>query len=133
MTANCLRAGVAALQSALDAVNSGSVNNVLVTVSDVRVGAPGGEAEQSFGDGLVDRRNSGVGTDDTLLPDELDLNEDGTPDCYDGGAEFDDLASSIYHAWDPAGLTHGGDGILGEVTSAQMVTYPEVECYWIIL
>ena len=50
---NCLRAGVSALQAALDAVSSGSVNSVLVTVSDVRVGAPGGDAEQSFGDGAA--------------------------------------------------------------------------------
>lgn len=50
---NGLRAGIAALQAAVDAVNAGSLEKVLVTVSDLRVGAVGGDAEQSFGDGAA--------------------------------------------------------------------------------
>ncbi len=50
---NCLRAGVSALQAAVDAVNAGSLNSVLVTVSDMRLGDLGGESEQAFGDGAA--------------------------------------------------------------------------------
>ncbi|MCK4340243.1 MAG: thrombospondin type 3 repeat-containing protein [Phycisphaerae bacterium] len=64
----------------------------------------------------------GSGDDDSkpILPDELDTNEDGHKDWYDGPAEFDDLPSSMYHrAYDSniSGLFYGGDGRLGEVTS----------------
>jgi hypothetical protein len=96
----------------------------------------------SYGNGTVDDRNSGVGSGDTLYPDELDINDDGVVDVFDGEAEFDDLASSIYHAYSPeyklielaapeypvlaglwaSGVLHGGDGLLGEVTSAKTPT-----------
>jgi 3-hydroxy-3-methylglutaryl CoA synthase len=46
-----LRAGLSALLSAVDAVNAGSLKSVLVTASDLRMGAPGGEHEQALGDG----------------------------------------------------------------------------------
>ena len=49
--ANCLRAGTSALLSALDAVNAGSLKNVLVTVADTRLAGAVGEDEQAFGDG----------------------------------------------------------------------------------
>ncbi|MGD8453615.1 MAG: thrombospondin type 3 repeat-containing protein [Phycisphaerae bacterium] len=52
-----------------------------------------------------------------ILPDTLDSDNNGTPDYYDGPAEFDDLPSSIYHARSISGLGYGGDGRLGEVTS----------------
>jgi 3-hydroxy-3-methylglutaryl CoA synthase len=51
--ANCLRAGVTALLSAMDAVNSGSLKNVLVAISDMRMGGAGGEDEQALGDGAA--------------------------------------------------------------------------------
>jgi 3-hydroxy-3-methylglutaryl CoA synthase len=51
--ANCLRAGVTALLSAMDAVNSGSAKNVLVAISDMRLGGAGGEDEQNLGDGAA--------------------------------------------------------------------------------
>lgn len=51
--ANGLRAGITALLSALDAVNSGSLNKVLVTAADTRVGGASGEQEQDFGDGAA--------------------------------------------------------------------------------
>jgi len=51
--ANCLRAGTGALLAALDAVNSGSLKNVLVTASDTRLGGATGEDEQAFGDGAA--------------------------------------------------------------------------------
>ncbi len=54
-----------------------------------------------------------------ILPDTLDANNDGNFDYYDGPAEFDDLPSSIYHARSVSGLDYGGDGRLGEVTSAR--------------
>jgi len=50
---NCLRAGVAALLSAIDAVNSGSLKSVLVTMADMRLGDVGGEFEQASGDGAA--------------------------------------------------------------------------------
>ena len=48
---NSLRSGSNALASAIDAVKAQSANSVIVTAADCRQGAPGGEAEQSFGDG----------------------------------------------------------------------------------
>ncbi len=47
---NSLRAATAALRSALDAVASGSVGQVLVTASDCRLGYPRSSYEQTFGD-----------------------------------------------------------------------------------
>jgi 3-hydroxy-3-methylglutaryl CoA synthase len=51
--ANCLRAGTSALLSAMDAVNSGSLKNVLVAIADMRMGGAGGEDEQMLGDGAA--------------------------------------------------------------------------------
>jgi len=51
--ANCLRAGVTALLSAMDAVNSGALKNVLVAITDMRMGGAGGEDEQMLGDGAA--------------------------------------------------------------------------------
>jgi 3-hydroxy-3-methylglutaryl CoA synthase len=50
---NSLRAGTTALKSALDAVKSGSADQVLVTASDYRTGAPKGRFEQLLGDGAA--------------------------------------------------------------------------------
>jgi len=50
---NSLRAGVSALMAAIDAVNGGSLNSVLVTASDLRMGTPGGEHENALGDGAA--------------------------------------------------------------------------------
>jgi hydroxymethylglutaryl-CoA synthase len=50
---NSLRAGTTALKSALDAVKSGSADQVLVTASDCRTGAPKGRFEQLLGDGAA--------------------------------------------------------------------------------
>ncbi len=50
---NSLRAGTTALRSALDAVKSGSAEQVLVTASDCRTGAPKGRFEQLLGDGAA--------------------------------------------------------------------------------
>jgi hydroxymethylglutaryl-CoA synthase len=51
--ANCLRAGATALLSAMDAVKSGALKNVLVAISDMRMGGAGGEDEQGLGDGAA--------------------------------------------------------------------------------
>jgi hydroxymethylglutaryl-CoA synthase len=51
--ANSLRASTIAVRSAIDAVNSGSAANVLVTASDCRMGAVRGTLEQVFGDGAA--------------------------------------------------------------------------------
>jgi hydroxymethylglutaryl-CoA synthase len=48
--ANSLRAGTQAFRAALDAVVSGSASQVLVTVSDCRMGYPRSNYEQTFGD-----------------------------------------------------------------------------------
>ncbi len=48
-----LRAGTAALRSAIDAVEAGSAHNVLVVVGDCRMGAPGSGLERNGGDGAV--------------------------------------------------------------------------------
>lgn len=47
---NSLRSGTIALDSALDAVSSGSTDEVIVTASDCRMGAPKGRFEQILGD-----------------------------------------------------------------------------------
>jgi 3-hydroxy-3-methylglutaryl CoA synthase len=51
--ANGLRAGTAALRSALDAVASGSVKNLLAVAADCRLGYPQSDSEQAFGDGAA--------------------------------------------------------------------------------
>jgi hydroxymethylglutaryl-CoA synthase len=51
--ANSLRAGAAALRSALDAVSSGSAKNLMVVAADCRLGYPQSESEQAFGDGAA--------------------------------------------------------------------------------
>lgn len=48
-----LRSGTIALNSAIDAVKSGSSENVIVAVSDCRMGAGKSQFEQHFGDGAV--------------------------------------------------------------------------------
>lgn len=48
---NSLRAGTLAMRSALDAITAGSAKQVLVTIADCRMGAPGSELEQNSGDG----------------------------------------------------------------------------------
>jgi 3-hydroxy-3-methylglutaryl CoA synthase/uncharacterized OB-fold protein len=48
---NSLRAGTLAMRSALDAIAAGSARQVMVTVADCRMGAPGSEVEQLSGDG----------------------------------------------------------------------------------
>lgn len=81
------------------------------------------------GDGTVNPDSSGVGSGQTILPDELDRNSDDIPDRYDGPAEWDDLPSSIYHAKSTSGLGYGGDGAFGEVTSVQNVNYGDAPPY----
>lgn len=51
--ANSLKAGTTALLSAADAVEAGSLGQVLVTASDIRMGAASGQNEQLFGDGAA--------------------------------------------------------------------------------
>jgi 3-hydroxy-3-methylglutaryl CoA synthase len=46
-----IRAGTAALKSAMDAVKGGSAKNILVAAGDSRRGEPGSDSEQLFGDG----------------------------------------------------------------------------------
>jgi hydroxymethylglutaryl-CoA synthase len=48
---NSLRAGTLAMRSALDAITAGSARQLMVTVADCRMGAPGSEVEQVSGDG----------------------------------------------------------------------------------
>jgi hydroxymethylglutaryl-CoA synthase len=50
---NSLRAGTGAFRAALDAVNGGSADNVVVVASDCRLGYPRSDYEQHFGDGAV--------------------------------------------------------------------------------
>jgi len=50
---NSLRAGTAALKAGIDSVKAGSFKNVLVVVSDCRLGSPGSILERNFGDGAV--------------------------------------------------------------------------------
>jgi hydroxymethylglutaryl-CoA synthase len=50
---NSLRAGTTALRAALDAVNSGSAQNIIVVASDCRLGYPSSDYEQNFGDAAV--------------------------------------------------------------------------------
>jgi len=50
---NSLRAGTSALRAALDAVNSGSAQNIIVVSADCRLGYPRSDYEQNFGDGAV--------------------------------------------------------------------------------
>jgi len=73
--------------------------------------------DAALGDGSVDVQQYPDALSAPILPDELDLNDDDMPDVFDGGSEFDDLPSSIYHARSTSGLGYGGDLIFGEVTS----------------
>lgn len=50
---NSLRSGSIAMKAAIDAVKSGSAEQVVVTASDCRRGAPQGRFEQLLGDGAV--------------------------------------------------------------------------------
>jgi 3-hydroxy-3-methylglutaryl CoA synthase len=50
---NSLRAGTSALRAALDAVNSGSTENIIVVAADCRLGYPRSDYEQNFGDAAV--------------------------------------------------------------------------------
>ena len=50
---NSLRAGSLALKSAIDAVQSGSANNIIVIASDCRLGAAQSTFEQTLGDGAA--------------------------------------------------------------------------------
>ena len=56
-----IRAGMAALRSALDAVNGGSAKNILVAAADSRRGEPGSDSEQLFGDGAAAVMVGGAG------------------------------------------------------------------------
>jgi hydroxymethylglutaryl-CoA synthase len=49
--AHSLRAGTAALRSAIDAVKAGSAKKMMVAAADARLGIPGSAYEQNFGDG----------------------------------------------------------------------------------
>jgi 3-hydroxy-3-methylglutaryl CoA synthase len=51
--ANSLRAGTAALRSAIDSVKAGSASQILVTAADCRLGEPGSEFEYNLGDGAA--------------------------------------------------------------------------------
>ena len=51
--AGSLRSGTIALSSAIDAVKSGAAKNVIVAVSDSRMGPGKSQFEQQFGDGAV--------------------------------------------------------------------------------
>ncbi len=51
--ANSLRAGTAAMRSAIDTVKAGSAKRVLVTAADCRLGAPQSTFEQNLGDGAA--------------------------------------------------------------------------------
>lgn len=73
--ANCLRAGATALFSAIDAVRSGSLRNVLVAVSDMRLSEGGGENELTLGDGAAAFL---IGSDDIVveIEDSLTFSDD---------------------------------------------------------
>jgi len=62
--ANSLRCGTSAVRAAIDAVNSGSAQSVLVCAADTRMGFPNGPDEVSFGDGAAALliSNKGVAT-----------------------------------------------------------------------
>jgi hydroxymethylglutaryl-CoA synthase len=51
--AHTLRSGTIALRLAMDAINAGTARNILIIAADCRLGAPGSEFEQSFGDGAA--------------------------------------------------------------------------------
>jgi len=46
-----LRVGTTAIAAAVDAIKAGSAKSILVTTGETRMGAPGGDFEQSVGDG----------------------------------------------------------------------------------
>ena len=50
---NSLRSGTSAVKAALDAIKAGSSKEVLVVAADCRMGAPGTEFEQNYGDGAA--------------------------------------------------------------------------------
>jgi 3-hydroxy-3-methylglutaryl CoA synthase len=56
-----LRAGMAGLRNAMDAVKGGSAKNILVAAADTRRGEPGSDSEQLFGDGAAALMVGGTG------------------------------------------------------------------------
>ena len=50
---NSLRSGTIAMKSAIDSVSAGSAKQILVVVTDCRLGAPGSDFEHSCGDGAA--------------------------------------------------------------------------------
>jgi 3-hydroxy-3-methylglutaryl CoA synthase len=50
---NSLRSATTAIKAALDAIKAGSAKEVLVVAADCRLGAPGTDFEQNFGDGAA--------------------------------------------------------------------------------
>ena len=56
-----IRAGMAALKSAMDAVKGGSARNILVAAVDSRKGEPGSDSEQLLGDGSAAVMVGGTG------------------------------------------------------------------------
>ncbi|MDO8490427.1 MAG: 3-hydroxy-3-methylglutaryl CoA synthase, partial [Dehalococcoidia bacterium] len=50
---NSLRCGTGALKAAMDALAGGSAKRLIVAAADCRLGAPGSNLEQSFGDGAA--------------------------------------------------------------------------------
>jgi len=50
---NSIRSGTSAMRAALDAVNAGSAQNIMVASSDCRVPAPDSDFENYFGDGAA--------------------------------------------------------------------------------
>ena len=80
--AGSLRAGTIALAGALDAVKSGALNNVLVAVSDVRMGAGKSQFEQQFGDAAAAFT---IGSSDVIA-------------AFEGSFS---LSSELYDSWRP--------------------------------
>lgn len=111
--AHSLRAGTAALRSAIDAVKAGSAKKVMVAAADCRLGIPGSALEQSFGDGAAALM---IGDTDVAVAVEA---------SYSVYSEILDLwradGDTFVRSWeDRFTATHGYLEVVGEAVSGLM-------------
>jgi 3-hydroxy-3-methylglutaryl CoA synthase len=111
--AHSLRAGTAALRSAIDAVKAGSAKKVMVAAADCRLGIPGSALEQNFGDGAAALM---IGDTDVAVAVEA---------SYSVYSEILDLwradGDTFVRSWeDRFTATHGYLEVVGEAVSGLM-------------
>jgi len=108
-----LRAGTNAIKAAMDAVNSGSANSVLVCAAECRLGMPNGSNEMSFGDGAAAVLIGNAGVAATI--DATYTMSDEIIDVYRSDKD------AFVHSWESRFVREDGHGrVLPEAVSAAL-------------